>query len=171
MSTSQCAAEPGLADQQVDLPEGVATGASKLLKGLLIGFAATTTIALALASWYVGVRIVAANQATPASSPAPIQHPQAVIPAAQPDSAPANFWDVVAGPIPALYLEVASLGAEKDSSFLKRLEKKGYGARIEAAANQEDGHILIGPFSARSELEEAERKLRSAGVLATETVH
>jgi|SRR5271165_1061529 len=170
MSTSQCATDPGLADQQVDVVQGVATGASKLLKGLLIGFAATTTIALALASWYVGVRIVAANQAIPASSPAPVPHPPAVMPA-QPDSAASNSWDTVAGPAPPLYLEVASLGREKDSSFVKRLEKKGFGARIDAAANRGDGRVLIGPFSARSELEEAARKLRSAGVLATETAH
>jgi hypothetical protein len=168
MSTSECAAEPGLADEQVELVQGVATGASKLLKGLLIGFAGTVTIALALASWYVGVRIVAANEAIRVSSPAPVSQPPAVIPAAQPDSTPA----------PALYLEVAGLGAEKDSRFVKRLEKKGYQARIEAPANQpaagqpaakqDDGRILIGPFSAHSELEEAQSKLRSAGVLATE---
>jgi len=164
MSTSQCTAEPGLADQQVDVVQGVATGASKLLKGLLIGFAGTVTIALALASWYVGVRIVAANQAIPASSPAPVPHPPAVTPAA-------NFWDTVAGPAPALYLEVASLGVEEDSSFVKSLGEKGYRARIKGAASQEGGRVLIGPFSARSELQEAQRKLRSAGVLATEIAH
>jgi len=168
MPTSQCAAEPGLADQPVDLVQEAAAGASKLLKGLLIGFAATVTIALALASWYVGVRIVAANQTIPASSPAPAPNPPAVTPAPQPDSAP-NYWDTVAGPTPALYLEVASLGPERDSSFVKKLERKGYGARIEATAHHGDGRVLIGPFSARSELEEAERKLRSSGVLATET--
>ncbi len=159
MSTSQCAAEPGLADrladQPVDLVQGVATGASKLLKGLLIGFADTVTIALALASWYVGVRIVAANEAIPASTPASVAQIPAVLPAE-------NFWDTVAPPAPALYLEVASLGAEQDSRFVKILEKKGYVARIEG------GRILIGPFAARNELEEAERRLRSAGVLATE---
>ena len=117
MSTSQCAPESGLADQPVDVAQGVATGASKLLKGLLIGFAATVTIALALASWYVGVRIVAANEAIPASSPAPASEVPAVAPAE-------NFWDTIAPPAPALYLEVAGLGAEKDASFVKKLEKK-----------------------------------------------
>jgi cell division septation protein DedD len=171
MSTSQCATDPGLADQPVDLVQGVATGASKLLKGLLIGFAATVTLALALASWYVGVRIVAANEAIPVSSPAPVAHPPVAMPAAQPDSTAENFWDRVAPPTPALYLQVASLGAEKDSGCVKRLEEKGYRARIEVAANQEHGRILIGPFSARSELEEAERDLRTAGVPATEAAH
>ncbi len=38
-------------------------GASKPLRGLLFGFAATVTIGLALASWYVGLRIVADGQA------------------------------------------------------------------------------------------------------------
>jgi len=171
MSTSQCATDAGLADQQAGLVQGVATGASKLLKGLLIGFATTVTIALALASWYVGVRIVAANEAIPASSPAPVLHAPAVPPAAQPDSTAENFWDSVAQPTPALYLEVASLGIEEDAVFVQRLEEKGYRARIKVAANQEDGRILIGPFSARSALEHAQRKLRSAGVLATEAAH
>ncbi len=70
MSTSECAVDPGLADPQSDLllsaDQGVSQrqGASRLLKGLLIGFAASVTIGLALASWYVGVRIVSPSPST-----------------------------------------------------------------------------------------------------------
>jgi hypothetical protein len=35
---------------------------SRLLKGMLIGFAACMTIGFALVTWYVGVRIVAAKE-------------------------------------------------------------------------------------------------------------
>jgi hypothetical protein len=168
MSTSQCATDPGLADQQVDLVQDVATGASKLLKGLLIGFAATVTIALALASWYVGVRIVAANEVAAAGKIAPVPQAPAVAPATEQDSIAEAYWYSVPAQGPELYLEVASLGPLPDAGFVKRMEAKGYRARIEDRGGQGDGRILIGPFSGRKALEEAQRKLRSAGVLAME---
>lgn len=68
MSTSQCAPDPGLADAHAELVESAPPGASKLLKILLIGFAATMTIGLGLASWYVGVRIKAAGAAVSVST-------------------------------------------------------------------------------------------------------
>jgi cell division septation protein DedD len=171
MTTSQCATDPGLVDSQVDLVHSAADNASKLPKRLLIGFASTVTIALGLASWYVGVRIVDANEVTPVSRPAPGVASSAVAPASQDDSTAAAFWTTVAPPPPELYLEVAGLGAQKDSSFVKELEAKGYQARIQVATNQEDDRILIGPFSVRSSLQKAQRKLQSAGVLAIETAH
>jgi hypothetical protein len=67
MSTSQCAPDPGLGDAHAELVESAPPGASKLLKILLIGFAATMTIGLGLASWYVGVRIKAAGAAVSVS--------------------------------------------------------------------------------------------------------
>jgi hypothetical protein len=42
----------------------------RLLRVLLFGFAAAITIGLALASWYVGVRIVTGPVSTVTSSPA-----------------------------------------------------------------------------------------------------
>ena len=75
MSTSQCVADPGLAESS---PEGAlkVASASRLLKGLLIGFAVTVTIGLGLTSWYVGSRIVAANTLPPPSLHLPLITPR-----------------------------------------------------------------------------------------------
>jgi hypothetical protein len=175
MSTSQCAADPGLADSQPDLVPSPSAGASRHLKGVLIGFAATVTIGLALASWYVGARIVDANETVPVSTMSASQP----VPTPQPASL-AGLSARPAPPLPDLYLQVAGLGPRKDSSFVKSLEAKGYRARVvvntkastnASAANQEDSRILIGPFVGRSSLEAAARKLQSAGVLAIETAY
>jgi hypothetical protein len=175
MSTSQCATDPELADPSL-VPEALvrSEGASRPPKGVLIGFAATVTIGLALASWYVGVRIVDANEIAPASAavtaPAasPVQQPPAPSGPSVPEESMAEaFWYTVPPPPPELYLEVAGLGPRKDSSFVRALEAKGYRARIIESKQQ----ILIGPFARRSSLQAAARKLQSAGVLAVETAH
>jgi cell division septation protein DedD len=165
MSISQCATDHGLAEAETPAENAASLGASKLLKGLLIGFAITVTIGLGLASWYVGSRIVAANEIVPAGSPAQVSKPSAE------DSMAEAYWYNVPVPSPELYLQVAGLGPTPDASFVKSLEAKGYRARIQSAPNQEESRILIGPFDARSSLEAAQRKLRSAGVLAIETAN
>lgn len=155
MSTSQCVTDPGLADTAPEGASEPASRSSRLLKGLLIGFAVTVAIGLGLTSWYVGSRIVSANVAanvvtvTPPKPPAPVIQPPPV----------------------ELYLEVAGLGAVRDLSFVKRLDAQGYRARVERAATHQDTRILIGPFAERSSLEEAERRLQSHGVLAMEAAH
>ena len=73
MPTTDCATETSLPpspteDFQIDATEGAYEGTSKLLRGLFFGFAGTVTIGLALASWYLCVRIVAADQAAPPSA-------------------------------------------------------------------------------------------------------
>jgi hypothetical protein len=171
MSISQCATEPGLGDAQTPPENASSLGASKLLKGLLIGFAITVTIGLALASWYVGGRIVAAHEIVPAGKPAQVSKSPAAPPAAQEESMAEAYWYNVGAPPRELYLKVASLGPTPDSSFVKSLEAKGYRARIQTTPNQDESRILIGPFDARSSLEAAQRELRSAGVLAIETAN
>jgi len=151
MSTSQCVTDPGLADTAPEGASELASTSSRLLKGLLIGFAVTVAIGLGLTSWYVGSRIVAPNVVaiTPPKPPAPIIQPPPV----------------------ELYLEVAGLGPVRDLTFVKRLDAQGYRARVERAATQQDTRILIGPFAQRTSLEEAERQLQSQGVLAMEAAH
>jgi hypothetical protein len=175
MSTSQCATDPELADpsliQSAALVQSASGDSPRRPKGVLIGFAATVTIGLALASWYVGVRIMDANEITPVSAASP----RAPAAAATREDAKVATPQVAPSP-PDLYLQVAGLGPRQDTSFVKRLEAKGYQARIiggtaEGAASQEDRRILIGPFAGRSFLEEAERNLQSAGVLATEVTY
>jgi hypothetical protein len=77
-------------------------GKSRSLKGLLFGFAGTVTIGLALASWYVGVRIVAANEIAPFGTPAPSRAPGP---------------SPVAAPPADLYLQVAGLGPKRDEGL------------------------------------------------------
>jgi hypothetical protein len=147
MPTTDCATDiappPPQIDEQIESAPASA-GASKLLKGLLIGFAATVTIGLALGIWYLGVRIVAANGS------------------AQPSTAAS---------LPSMgefYLQVGALGPERDEAFSNALQAKGFLAQIQT---RDAGHsrILIGPFLTRFDLDQAMQKLQSDGILAVET--
>jgi hypothetical protein len=163
MSTSQCETDPMLAESAPEGASELVNASSRVLKSLLIGFAVTVTIGLALTSWYVGSRIVAANTPPPPTlHPLAIAPPQLTTPAIQP---------AVQSPAPALYLQVAGLGPRRDLSFVQRLNTQGYLARVERAATQDETRILIGPFAQRSSLEEAERRLQTQGVLAMEAAH
>lgn len=178
MSTSECATDPDLAEPQDD--PSAEPAPAKPRNNVLFGFAATVTVGLALASWYVGVRIVNANEAVPVSTavstPAKVSGTP-IAPALQPPGSvtTSKHEETVPPPPPPppnLYLQVAGLGPRQDASFMKSLVARGYGARMiesaGSAANQEDRRILIGPFVGRRSLEKAERKLQSTGVLALE---
>jgi cell division protein FtsN len=142
-------------------------------KGVFFGFAATVTIGLALASWYVGVRIVAADEVpsspapltTPVNLPAPPE-PQAAQAAAAENSIAEAYWYSV--PPADVYLQVAGLGPKQDTDFAVALQAKGFHAQVQ----MQDGastRILIGPFSTRTQMELEQRKLQSQGILAVET--
>jgi cell division protein FtsN len=62
---------------------------------------------------------------------------------------------------------VAGLGPIQDASFVRSLQTKGFSAQIQA--RDDDSLILIGPFSTRAAMEQAQRKLQSTGVLAIES--
>ena len=135
---------------------------SKPLKSLLFGFAATVTVGLVLASWYLGVRIVAADEVSPSST--------AVAPASPSPAAPTEPAPSYAPPVKVeLYLQVGSLGAKRDASFVKSLRRRGFRARVQT---QDAGKIrvLIGPFASEAEMEQTQTKLQSAGILATEAL-
>jgi hypothetical protein len=147
MPTTDCATDiappPPQIDEQIESAPASA-GASKLLKGLLIGFAATVTIGLALGIWYLGVRIVAANGSAQQSTAAPLPS------------------------MGEFYLQVGALGPERDEAFSNALQAKGFLAQIQT---RDAGHsrILIGPFLTRFDLDQAMQKLQSDGILAVET--
>jgi cell division protein FtsN len=133
------------------------------------------TTGLALASWYVGVRIVTADEVRPSNTiasaplsvvpvPAPVP-PPAVIPTNAENSMAEAFWYIV--PPEVLYLEVATFGPGKDADLVRSLQAKGFRAQVQ---EQDDNtRILIGPFSTHAEIGQARRKLESVGVLAVET--
>jgi hypothetical protein len=146
-------------DAPMEAPPRPAGGPSKPQKGLLFGFAATVTVGLALASWYVGLRIVAANGVVPPSTTTIRSIPSNPAPAPATPSAPVSDF----------YLQVAGLGPQQDAGFVRLLQAKGLNAQIQSSAS--DLSILIGPFSNRAEMEQEERKLRFTGVLAVESAH
>jgi hypothetical protein len=165
MPTTECATEvapPELPSDAspMDAAELPSNKTSKLLKGLLFGFAATVTIGLALASWYVGVRIVAADETSPSRATTGGHEAPAT------DSMAEAYWYAVPAPV-NLYLQVAGLGPKRDADFASSLQAKGFHAQVQSG---EAGRtrILIGPFATRAELEETQRNLQSAGVLAVE---
>jgi cell division protein FtsN len=146
-------------DAQMEATPRPAGGASKPHRGLLFGFAATVTLGLALASWYVGLRIVAANAVVPPST--------TTVRSVQSNPAPAPATP--SAPVSDLYLQVAGLGPQQDAGFVRSLQAKGLNAHIQSSDG--DPRILIGPFSTRAEMEQEQSKLRSAGVLAVPNAH
>lgn len=182
MPTTDCATDLELAELQSDDSQTGAArqppGTSKSLKGLLLGFAATVTIGLALASWYVSVRIVSADEvasssatisAPVTSSPAPGPSPIATANSAEDKSIAEAYWYTV--PPADLYLQAAGIGPKQDASFVTSLRAKGLRAQVQAGDRADNARILIGPFTTHVEMEEAQRRLQSAGVLAIETAH
>jgi len=201
MTTSDCATDIALPASQGEdsqnqaaeqAPQRASCGASKPLKGLLWGFGVTVTIGLTLASWYVGVRIVAADEVTPASTttgqsltstapvpstapaqPAPSVQSTAPVPSTAPQQpavrersmAEASWYTV---PPADLYLQVAGIGPRQDASYVRSLQAKGFGVHLQDGDRADDARILIGPFSTHAAMEQAQRKLQSAGVLAVE---
>ncbi len=178
MPTTDCAAHAASPDAQdfdcpIEVSASTSQGTSRPLRGLFFGFAATVTIGLALASWYVGVRIVSADQGGPASAVAePVAAPQAA-PSLAEDPIAEAYW--YTGLAPQFYLQVAGLGERKDAAFVRSLQEKGFRAEValsQGRASQGDaGRILIGPFSTHTEMERAQSKLESWGVLAIEAEH
>ncbi len=179
MPTTDCATDRALPNSQSeDSQSGSARlasqGASGLLRGLFYGFAITITSGLALTSWYVGVRVVAADEVAPsnktASGPvraAPVPLRAAAQPAVTEDSIAEAFWYNV--PPAALYLHVAGLGPKQDAGFVRSLLSQGFRAQVQA--RDDKATILIGPFSTHVEMEQAQRKLQSSGVLAIDMAH
>jgi hypothetical protein len=156
MTTTDCATEiPAL--QGESSQDSFSSEASNPLKSLLWGFGATVTIGLTLATWYVGVRIVAADEVAPAPAPSQVVQAVATVQAAAP---PEN-----------LYLQVAGLGTRQDAGFVRSLQAKGFEAQVQGGDRADNASILIGPFATHIDLEQAQRKLQSSGVLAIETAH
>ena len=173
-----CATDMALPDSQgcvseIEAELRASDAASKSLKGLFFGFAASVTIGLALTSWYVGVRIVSADEVAPAprvlagatpAAPAPVAAPSA----AREDSMAEAYWYTV--PPTELYLQVGGLGPRQDASFVRSLQAKGLHAQVQARHSY-NTRILIGPFSSHTEMERVQHKLQSSGILAIEAVN
>jgi hypothetical protein len=165
MPTTDCAtdiAPPDLsgadaqsvADSHYEAPQRPSSRASKPLRGLLFGFTATVVVGLAMASWYLGVRILDAGEVAlpsaargesvnftpvppPAAAPPPAAPQLSAPPVASPEvSAVAqvvgsNPSSSRANLAPAeIYLQVASLSPRQDAEFVRSLRAKGFRAQI-----------------------------------------
>jgi hypothetical protein len=163
MSPTECATDTSPLTSEVEPVHARPDHGSRLLKRLLIGFACSVTVGLTLAGWYVSGRIVASDETHFSAPAAPIAASVSVIavePAPQVVAAP---------PAPELYLQVATLGAKRDARYIRQLEAKGFHAKFDFDSKQEVARILIGPYSQRTALEKAQRKLATTGILAMES--
>lgn len=152
MTTTDFATDGVLPNSPIEDPQNesgqpVSGGAPRRIKGLLFGFA-SVTVGLALGIWYVGVRIVSADEIGPATTTQ-------------------GAFTKDSG---TLYLQMASRGSKLDENSLRSLENRGFRAQVQAR-DEDHARILIGPFTTHAEMEEAQRKLQSAGVLAVETAY
>jgi cell division septation protein DedD len=170
---------PSQREEDCGASEGASECAPRSRKGVMFGFAATVTVGLMLASWYVGIRIVSADEGTSsraaANSALSTAHqisPSAVATPVAPATPVASVAATLTVPSSALYLQVGALGPKQDMSFARSLEKKGFRVHVEARAGiraDADERVLIGPFSTQTEMNRARHKLQAAGVLAIET--
>ena len=142
-------------------------------KRVFIGFAATITVGLAIAGWYVGGRILAAEKAHAATvvkatavKTAPVVNQPVVTPpksepvAVQAEKAkpapptttlkpsdPAPGWNTVDPKSGELYLQLAAMGPISTKEYLKTLDAKGIRTRIAPGPSEHLYRILMGPYS------------------------
>jgi cell division septation protein DedD len=153
-------------------PEATADPAKIQAKRVFIGFAATITIGLAVAGWYLGGRIFAAEKVHAAaivqpvsSAPAPapvIAKPVEVTEAAAPIETPA--WNTVDPQPGDLYLQLATMGPNSTTEYLKELDAKGIHPRIAPGPSENLHRLLIGPYPDKAALEKTQQELESAGI-------
>ena len=153
-------------------PETPADSAKMQAKRVFIGFAATITIGLAVAGWYVGGRIFSAEKVHAAAivlpvsaAPAPVPvvaKPVEVTEAAAPIETPA--WNTVEPQSGDLYLQLATMGPNSTNDYLKTLDAKGIHPRIAPGPSENLHRLLLGPYPDKAALEKEQHELESAGI-------
>jgi cell division protein FtsN len=162
-------------------------------KRMFIAFAATTTIGLGLAGWYVGGRVFAAQKAVAAKSPvaavgsekpaepAPVPKATPAKPAEAPAAAtepktepqgPAVPTPEAAAPQPnritpqegEIYLQLAAMGPRTTDEYLKVLDGQGIHPKIAPGPTEGLYRILIGPIADKAVLEKQQQELQAAGI-------
>jgi cell division protein FtsN len=176
MTTTECATDISVPASHSELWHSQALpaspAASKPPRRLLLSFAFIVAAGLTLASWYVGVRIIAADAvATINSTPAARVNSLPPMQVATPIGIKATAsWYPAPAPRDHFYLQAAGIGPKQDASFIRSLRAKGFHVQVQPGEGRNAG-ILIGPFSTRAETQAVQRKLQSAGVLAVETAN
>jgi cell division septation protein DedD len=162
-------------------PETPADPAKMQAKRVFIGFAATITIGLTVAGWYVGGRIFAAEKVhaagivqpvSPApaqvSAPAPVpvlaKPVEAAVPVEAPVEAPASAWNTVDPQPGDLYLQLATMGPNSTNEYLKELDAKGIHPRIAPGPSENLHRLVIGPYPDKAALEKEQQELETTGI-------
>ena len=154
-------------------PETPANTAQQQAKRLFIGIAATITIGLALAGWYVGGRIFAFEKVHAATktqivpvAPAPIIAKSVeATPVVEPVTVvPASEWETVEPKSGELYLQLATMGPNSTNEYLKVLDAKGIHPRIAPGPSENLHRLVIGPYPDKAALEKEQQELEAAGL-------
>ena len=146
-------------------PDTSANPAQKQAKRVFIGFAATVTIGLAIAGWYVGGRILAAERAHPVVIAKPMQSAAVAVSPEKPKPAAASqAWNTVDPQSGDLYLQLAAMGPNSTNEYLKTLAAKGIHARIASCPTEGLHRILVGPYQDKSALAKEQLELEAAGI-------
>jgi cell division septation protein DedD len=161
-------------------PEIPANRAQKQAKRVFIGIAATITVGLTLAGWYLGGRIFASEKvhAAPITKPAvaapviaktieAVPVPEPVIVAAETakptaDGPPA--WNKVDPQSGELYLQLAAMGPNSTNEYLQTLDAKGIHPRIAPGPSDNLHRLVIGPYRDKAALEKEQQELQAAGI-------
>jgi len=167
-------------------PEIPADPAQKQAKLVFIGFAVTITVGLALAGWYLGGRIFAAEKVHAAviakpvvAAPVEVKSVEAATvaepiaeavaepiaePAAEPLPVADPVWDTVDPQPRELYLQLATMGPNSTKDYLKTLDAKGIHPRIAPGPSENLHRVLLGPYPDRAACEKEQHELEVAGV-------
>jgi len=157
-------------DETQPNPETPADPAKMQAKRVFLGFAATITIGLAVAGWYVGGRIFAAEKVHAAaivqpvsSAAAPVvEKPVESVPT--PSTAETPGWNTVEPQSGDLYLQLATMGPNSTNDYLKTLDAKGIHPRIAPGPSENLHRLLLGPYPDKAALEKEQQELESAGI-------
>jgi len=156
-------------------PETPANTAQQQAKRVFIGIAATITVGLALAGWYLGGRIFASEKVhaaaiTKPAATAPVIAPviaQTIeaTPVVEPVTvAPASAWDTVEPKSGELYLQLATMGPNSTNEYLKTLDAKRIHPRIAPGPSESLHRLVIGPYPDKAALEKEQQELEAAGI-------
>jgi cell division protein FtsN len=149
-------------------PETPADSAKKQAKRVFIGFAATITIGLGLAGWYVGGRIYAAEKVHPVAIAKAVPVAAVVEPVAIPVAIPVEkskpVWNAVEPQSGELYLQLATMGPNSTNEYLKALDAKGVHPRLAPGPSETLHRLLLGPYPDRATIEKQQQELQAAGI-------
>ena len=161
-------------------PEIPANTVQKQAKRVFIGIAATITVGLALAGWYLGGRIFASEKVhaaaitKPAAAGPVIAKTIEAVPVAEPvtvaaetakttaDAPPA--WNTVDPQSGELYLQLAAMGPNSTNEYLKMLDAKGIHPRIAPGPSDNLHRLVIGPYPDKAALDKEQLELQAAGI-------